>query len=98
MDTKKIPALIVLLGCAAACIVTYLEHYTLKEMLTVLIIVLVVFLVIGLIVKSILDKIRLPEDGEVGPDGEVVEKTEEEGSAENSEEGNVGNENSSGAI
>lgn len=78
MNTRKIPALIMLLAGFAACIATYFNHYSFKDMLIVLIIVLVVFLIIGLIVKGIFDAIHLPGEDAVSPDGEVVEKSEEE--------------------
>lgn len=67
-----------LLAGSVACIVTYLNKYTLKEMLVVLFIVLVVFLIIGLVVKRIFDSLHLPGDNAVSPDGEVIEKSEEE--------------------
>ena len=78
MDTKIIPAVIMLLAGSVACIVTYLNHYSLKEMLLVLFIVLIVFLIIGLIVKRILDSLHLPSDDAVSAEGEVIEKSEEE--------------------
>ncbi len=78
MNTRKIPALIMLLAGSAACIVTYLNHYSLKEMLVVLLVVLLIFLVLGLAVKGILDSIHLPGSDAVNVDGEVIEKKEEE--------------------
>ena len=53
MDTKKIPLFIMLLAGATACIVTYIYHYNLHDMLVVLLIVLIVFLIVGLIVVCI---------------------------------------------
>ena len=67
-----------LLAGSIACIMTYLNHYSLKDMLVVLILVLVIFLIIGLIVKGIMDSIHLPGTDAVKADGEVIEKTEEE--------------------
>ncbi|MBR6452431.1 MAG: hypothetical protein IKS87_06970 [Lachnospiraceae bacterium] len=78
MNTRKIPALIMLLAGSAACIVTYLNHYDLREMLVVLFVVLLIFLVLGLAVKGILDSIHLPGSDAVNVDGEVIEKKEEE--------------------
>lgn len=83
MNTKKLPATIMLLAGSVACIVTYLNKYTLKEMLVVLFVVLVVFLVIGLIVKRIFDSLHLPGEDAVNPDGEVIEKSEEESASDN---------------
>ena len=92
MNTRKIPALIMLIAGSIACIMTYLNHYDLKDMLIVLILVLIVFLIIGLIVKWILDSIHLPGSDAVSPDGEVIEKKDEEAEGENAEEG-AGGEN-----
>ncbi|MCR4685287.1 MAG: hypothetical protein K5649_07465 [Lachnospiraceae bacterium] len=85
MNTRKIPAIIMLLAGSIACVMTYLNHYDLKDMLIVLILVLIIFLFIGLVVKGIFDSIHLPSADAVNPDGEVIEKSDEEGSE--SEEG-----------
>ena len=79
MDTKKIPAIVMLLAGTVACIVTYINHYDLKDMLVVLILTLVIFLIIGIVIKMILDSFDLPEEekNEVGDEGEVVEKNPE---------------------
>lgn len=87
MKTKQIPAIVMLLGGAVACIVSYINHYELKEMLVVVTLSLVIFLVIGVIIRLILDSFELPEEEEkVDDDGEVVEKqiesSEEEGEFE----------------
>ena len=67
-----------LLAGAIACVVTYFNHYSFKDMLIVLIVVLVIFLFLGIIVRMILDSIHLPTSDAVKPDGEVIEKSEEE--------------------
>jgi len=96
MNTRKIPAILTLLGCTVAVICTYINGYTLIEMTKVLLCVLLIFLVFGLIVKIIIDKNIPPiEDDvdEVGDEGSVIEKTVEEGdddgtvTAGNAEEG-----------
>ena len=74
MNTKKIPLFIMLLAGAVACIVTYLDHYDLNDMLVVLLAVLIIFLIVGLIVKKILDKFEISNDDLVDDEGEVVEK------------------------
>lgn len=86
MNTRKIPALIMLIAGSIACIMTYLNHYDLRDMLIVLILVLIVFLIIGLIVKGILDSIHLPGSDAVNPDGEVIEKKDEETEGQDQEE------------
>ncbi|MCR5356346.1 MAG: hypothetical protein K6E63_02985 [Lachnospiraceae bacterium] len=84
MNTKKIPLFIMLLAGAVACIVTYLDHYNLHDMLVVLLAVLIIFLIVGLIVKKILDKFEISNNDSVDDEGEVVEKPvdEAEGSPE----------------
>ena len=76
MKTKHIPALVMLLGGAVACIVAYINHYSLGDMLAVLSISLMIFLVIGVAIKLIFDSFKLPEEEteKVDDDGEVVEK------------------------
>lgn len=85
MNTKRIPALIMLIAGAIACIVTYANHYNLKDMLTTLIWVLLVFWLIGLIVKKILDSFHMPGENAVNNEGEVIEKQEEEAAEEGKE-------------
>ncbi len=92
MNTKKVPLFIMLLAGAVACIVTYLDHYSLHDMLVVLLAVLILFLIIGLIVKKILDKFDISSVNEVGDEGEVVKKLTDEELAEGEggyEEGEV---------
>ena len=88
MNTKKIPAFVMLLAGSVACIVTFINHYSLKDMLIVLILTLVVFLIIGLVIKAILDSFELPvEEDKVDDEGEVVEKVvESDGSDGEAEE------------
>lgn len=86
MNTKKIPAIVMLLAGSVACIVTYINHYSLKDMLVVLVLTLVIFLIIGIVIKVILDSFELPEDEDkVDDEGEVVEKSVESDSEENQE-------------
>lgn len=74
MKTKRIPALVMLLGGAVSCIVTYINHYDLKDTLVVVTLSLVVFLVLGVIIKIILDSFDIPGEDKVDDEGEVVEK------------------------
>lgn len=78
MNTKTLPAVIMLLAGSITCIVTYFNHYTFKEMLITLFIVFIIFLIIGLIVKKIFDSLHLPGEDAVSADGEVIEKSDEE--------------------
>ena len=67
-----------LLAGSVAVIVTYINHYSLEEMLVVLILTLIVFLIIGIAIKLIFDSFHIeePDEDRVDDDGEVVEKTE----------------------
>lgn len=86
MKTKTLPSIFMLLGGAVAVICTYINGYSLTEMLKILLIALVVFLIIGLIAKAIIDKyvpyIEETEE-EIAPDeGSVIEKTGDETSSD----------------
>ena len=88
MNTKKIPALVMLLAGAVATIVTYINHYSLEDMLVVLILTLIVFLIIGIAIKLVFDSFHIeePDEDRVDDDGEVVEKTEIPEDEENAED------------
>ena len=91
MNTKRIPAFVMLLAGSVATIVTYINHYSLEDMLVVLILTLIVFLIIGVAIKLVFDSFHIeqPDEDRVDDEGEVVEKTEEvqnEESEEDSEE------------
>lgn len=89
MNTNRIPALVMLLAGAVAVIVTYINHYSLEDMLVVLILTLIVFLVLGVVIKLIFDSFHIeePDEDRVDDEGEVVEKTEFSDENENGEEG-----------
>ena len=78
MNTKRIPALVMLLAGAVSTIVTYINHYSLEDMLVVLIITLIVFLIIGVAIKLVFDSFHIeePDEDKVDDEGEVLEKTE----------------------
>ena len=88
MKTKKIPAIIMLIGGSVTCIVTYISRYDLEEMLIALVVSLIIFYILGLLVEFLFEKFEIAkeEDEIAEEDGEVVEKTgetseEEEGTA-----------------
>ncbi len=92
MNTNKIPALVMLLAGAVAVIVTYINHYSLEDMLVVLILTLIVFLILGVVIKLVFDSFHIeePDEDRVDDEGEVVEKTEFSEENENIEdEGNA---------
>ena len=76
MNTKRIPAIVMLLAGSVATIVTYINHYSLEDMLVVLILTLIVFLIIGVAIKLVFDSFHIeePDAERVDDDGEVVEK------------------------
>jgi len=92
MKTKKIPAIVMLLGGSIACIITYLNGYNLKDMLVTLVWVLILFYFLGVIAELLFEKFEIEKEEEPeNNDGEVVDKTQE--AAETSEEGEtLGNE------
>ena len=92
MNTNKIPAFVMLLAGAVAVIVTYINHYSLEDMLVVLILTLIVFLILGVVIKLVFDSFHIeePDEDRVDDEGEVVEKTELSEENENIEdEGNA---------
>ena len=80
--TKSIPAIVTLLGCAVAAIVTYINKYDLLKTLKILLAVLFIFLFIGLVIKYLFEKyipyIEEVEE-EADDEGSVIEKTPEDG-------------------
>lgn len=54
--TKYIPAIVTLLGCLAATIVTYINQYTAVRAMTIILITLVVFYIAGQIIGGIVEK------------------------------------------
>ena len=76
LKTKPIPAIVMLLGGAVSSIVTYVNHYTLKNMLLIVLISLIVFYILGVILKRVFDSfhIVMKKDEEDMTEGEVIEK------------------------
>lgn len=80
MKTKKIPALIMLLGGSVTCVVTYICRYNLEDMLIALIFSLIIFFILGLVIEYLFEKFEIAQEKEEvteEADGEVVDKTEE---------------------
>ncbi len=78
--TKYIPALITLIGCLAASIITLLNHYSALKSMIVILVVLIVFYIAGLVVKHLADKYLVIEKEkiEMEADGEVAEADQSE--------------------
>lgn len=89
--TKYIPAIVTLLGCLAATILTYINQYTPVMAMTIILITLVVFYIAGQIIGGIVEKAfaeqveeeKTETENEEGL--EETEQTEEAGKTEQSE-------------
>ena len=60
--TKYIPAIVTLLGCLAATIITYVNHYQALHAMIIILVVLIAFYIVGVIVKSLADKYLVIEE------------------------------------
>lgn len=61
MRTKYIPLIIMLIAALAACIVTYINQYSVTESLIIVLIVFITFYIIGIIIKKIAEKFLVVE-------------------------------------
>lgn len=92
MKTKSVPALIMLLAGAIACIAGIASHLDVAGFVKMLLIVLIVFYLLGCIVKMILDSNFKTEekettDGEAESElGETEENAEENSEADGEDE------------
>ncbi len=90
MKTKSVPALIMLLAGAIACIAGIASHLDVAGFVKMLLIVLIVFYLLGCIVKMILDsnfKTEETTDGEAESElGETEENAEENSEADGEDE------------
>ena len=76
LDTKALPAITMLFGGAVASVITYINHYTLTEMLVIVLVSLIAFYVLGAILKMIFDSFKIPikKEKQENSEGEVIEK------------------------
>lgn len=76
LKTKTIPALVMLMGGAVSSIVTYINHYTLENMLLIVLLSLIGFYILGMVLKKVFDSfhIVLKKEEEEMTEGEVIEK------------------------
>ncbi len=56
MKTKSIPAMLMLVAGAMACMLGFIYHYETTHFFTMVLTVLIIFYVLGCIVKIIIDK------------------------------------------
>ncbi len=79
LKTKPVPAVVTLIGGAAAAIVSFAQHFEVRIGLIFILISLCVFLILGDVIKIILDRVELPRpieenDVSVDSEGEMIEK------------------------
>jgi len=77
MNTKSIPAFIMLMGGAFACILGILNRYETIHFVTMLLIVLVVFYFMGCMIKIVIDKNFQGMDEQVLDEQEESEEAKE---------------------
>lgn len=83
MNTRPIPAIIMLIAGFITCIITMIQKFTVNESLIVLLISLISFYIIGGIIKKILDYFLNPPKVESEEEAEA-EKQEEENNPKSS--------------
>ena len=86
MKTKSIPAILMLLAGAIACVLGFIYHYETTQFFTMVLTVLIVFYVLGYIVKIIIDKNFPVEETEKKDSTEETEETKENINSEVEEE------------
>ncbi len=80
LKTKPVPAVVTLIGGAAAAVVCFIEHFEIRTALIFTLICLCIFLIMGDVIKILLDRIEIPrpreegEEGAVDSEGEMIEK------------------------
>ena len=77
MKTKSIPAFLMLLAGAIACILGIVNGYETMEFITMLLVVLCIFYFIGCIVKIVIDKNFQGMDEQVQDEQEESEEAKE---------------------
>lgn len=89
MRTKSIPAILMLIAGALACILGFVYRYETTQFFTMVLTVLVIFYMLGCIVKIIIDKnfseLGEKESNQVEETGETKENINSE-SGENADE------------
>lgn len=79
LNTGSLPAITMLIGGALASIVTFINHYTLTEVLKIVLLSMLLFYILGIGIKKIFDTFHMPvKKAEEEKEGEVIEKETEE--------------------
>lgn len=86
MKTKSIPAILMLLAGAIACVLGFIYHYETTQFFTMVLTVLIVFYALGCIVKIIINKNFPVGEAEKANTAEETEETKENINSEGEEE------------
>lgn len=88
LDTKALPAITMLTGGAVASVITYINHYTLTEMLVIVLVSLIGFYIFGAILKKVFDSFKIVTtiEHKENAEGEVIEKEPNAEKAENTDQ------------
>ena len=79
--TKYIPAIITLIGCLAASVITFLNKYDSLYSMLIILAALIIFYIAGLIMKGLADKYLIIEE-EIINEEDGKEEVETEDSSE----------------
>lgn len=85
MKTKSIPAILMLLAGALACILGFMYQYETTKFFAMVLIVLVVFYMLGCILKIVIEKNFLVESANESDETEELEEAKENINSESEE-------------
>ena len=90
MNTRNIPALVMLTAGLVAGIVMFRMHYSLYTMSWVLLLVFAAFYVLGCVIRMMLDKFGMQQEKkEAEQEGEAAQETGQQEEKQQSEDGAV---------
>ena len=91
MNTRNIPALVMLTAGLVAGIVMFRMHYSLYTMSWVILLVFAVFYVLGCLIRLMLDKFGMQQEKkkEAGQEGEAAQETGQQEERQQTEDGAV---------
>ena len=90
MNTRNIPALVMLTAGLVAGIVMFRMHYSLYTMSWVILLVFAVFYVLGCLIRLMLDKFGMQQEKkEAEQEGEAAQETGQQEEKQRSEDGAV---------
>ena len=91
MNTRNIPALVMLTAGLVAGIVMFRMHYSLYTMSWVILLVFAVFYVLGCLIRLMFDKFGMQQEKkkEAEPEGEAAQETGQQEERQQTEDGAV---------